>query len=272
MRARLHVLALLLLSTALGNTQCLSVSSTSTLAGVTYHLWKPVTSAGLPCGSGDLVIYAHGYVTPVIAAADSWTSELTVGGVSPPAVFNQAGYAFAASSYSKTGLAIVEGAQDNIFGTADAQQELGGQPYDNSTRIYIGSSNDILLNLRVKRFKADPAALANVAAKYETTGKLKLPLVTLHTLSDPVIPYWHEPLYTGKTLFAGTLLDRVNLPVSAYGHCNFSSTGILAAFSLMVLRSTGSNVSPALRTALPEAYQTEFDAALRRHAAAEPRP
>lgn len=410
MRASFYVLPLFLLSTGLAHSQCLSVSSTSTVNGVTYHLWRPVTSAGVPCGSGDLVIYAHGYVTPG-APAESWISELTIGGVFLPAVFNQAGYAFAASSYSKTGLAIVEGVQNtpalagaarssaipdlplpphifligasegglvttlsaeqnsavynsagaacgpignfqaqinyfgdfrvlfdyffpgvipgspvsaadtlaaaaqwatlsttaiphaladasktqqlfrvmgmtlpsdsatvvatvlevlayNLFGTADAQQELGGQPYDNSARIYIGSSNDILLNLRIKRYKADPAALANVAAKYETTGKLKLPLVTIHTLSDPVIPYWHEPLYTAKTLFAGTLLDRVNLPVSAYGHCNFSSTDILAAFSLMVLRSTGSNVTPALRTALPEARQAEFDATLQRHAAA----
>ncbi len=104
-------------------------------------------------------------------------------------------------------------------------------------------------------------------AHYETTGKLKLPLVTIHTLSDPVIPYWHEPLYTAKTLFAGTLLDRVNLPVSAYGHCNFSSSDILGAFALMVLRSTGADVTSALRRqALPEARQGEFDAMLRRNA------
>jgi hypothetical protein len=154
----------------------------------------------------------------------------------------------------------------NIFGTADAQQELGGQPYDNTTRIYIGSSNDIQLNLQVKRYKADHAALATVAANYETTGKLKLPLVTIHTLSDPVIPYWHEPLYTVKTLFAGTLLDRVNLPVSAYGHCNFSSSDILGAFSLMVLRASGSDPTSALRTALPEAHQSDFDIWLQRNA------
>jgi len=82
-----------------------------------------------------------------------------------------------------------------------------------------------------------------------------------------VIPYWHEPLYTVKTLFAGDLLKRVNLPVSAYGHCNFTSGDILAAFSLMVLRSTGSDPSSALRTALPEAWQSEFNAAMSRHTA-----
>ncbi len=156
----------------------------------------------------------------------------------------------------------------NTFGTADGQHELGGQPYDNTNRIYLGSSNDILLNLRVKRYKADSSALATVAAHYETTGKLKLPLVTIHTLSDPVIPYWHEPVYTAKTLFAGVLLNRVNIAVSAYGHCNFSSSDILGAFALMVLRSTGSDVTSALRTALPEARQGEFDAMLRRNSEA----
>jgi len=408
MRAHLQVLAAVLVLAGLGNTQCLSVPSASELNGVAYHIWAPVTSTGVPCGSGDLVIYAHGYVTPG-APADSWTDELSIGGISLPAVLNQAGYAFAASDYSKTGLAVVEGMQNtlalanaariggipglrvppriyligasegglvttlsaeqdpevynsagaacgpignfqsqlnyfgdfrvlfdyffpqvipgspvsiadteaaalqwgtlsavaipqalsdtsktrqlfnvmginmpsdpatvldtvlevlayNIFGTADAQYELGGQPYDNTSRIYIGSANDILLNLKVKRYKADPAALATVAANYQTTGKLKLPLVTIHTLSDPVIPYWHEPLYTAKTLYAGTLLDRVNIPISAYGHCNFSSSDILAAFALMVLRGTGSDVTAAIRSALPEAYQGEFDATLRRNA------
>ena len=356
------------------------------------------------------MIFAHGYVTPG-APADSWTSELSIGGVSLPTVLNQAGYSFAASDYSKTGLAIVEGTQNtlalanaarnhlipglpapahiyligasegglvttlsaeqfpgvynsagaacgpigsfqaqlnyfddfrvlfdyffpgvlhgspvsipdteanaanwttlstgtipqaladtsktaqlfrvmgiamptdqptlvttvleilayNIFGTADAQAELGGQAYDNSTRIYFGSSNDILLNLRVERFKADRKALATVAANYETSGKLKLPLVTIHTLNDPVIPYWHEPLYTAKTLFAGTLLDRINLPVSAFGHCNFTSSEILGAFALMVSRASGADVTSAIRSALPESQQAEFDATLRRNASA----
>ena len=82
-----------------------------------------------------------------------------------------------------------------------------------------------------------------------------------------MIPYWHEPLYTAKTFFAGDLLKRVNLPVSAYGHCNFTSGDILAAFALIVLRSTGSDASNALRSALPEARQSEFNAAITRQAA-----
>jgi hypothetical protein len=410
MRVLLRVLAMAALVAASGSAQCLSLPSSSTLNGVTYRLWLPVTAGGLPCGNGDVVIYAHGYVTPGLPPA-AWINELNIGGIFLPAVINQAGYAFAGSDYSKTGLAILEGMHDtlalataarsgsiaglpvpahtfligasegglvttlsaehvhgvynsagaacgpigsfqsqlnyfgdfrvifdyffpnvipgsavsaadtlaaaaqwatlstvaipnalantsrtqqlfrvmgipmpsdpaavlntvlevlayNIFGTADAQMELGGQPWDNRARIYLGSSNDLLLNLQVKRYKADPAALANVAANYETSGKLITPLVTIHTLNDPVIPYWHEPLYTAKTLFAGDLLKRVNLPVAAYGHCNFTSGDILAAFSLVVLRATGLDASNALRTALSEAQQSEFNAALSRHTAA----
>lgn len=409
MRRQLQVLAIILVAAGLGKSQCQSLPSVSTLNGVTYRISAAVTSTGMPCGSGDLVIFAHGYVTPG-APADSWTSELSIGGVLLPAVLNQAGYSFAASDYSKTGLAIVEGTQNtlalanaarngsipglrvpphifligasegglvttlsaeqfpgvynsagaacgpigsfqgqlnyfddfrvlfdyffpgvipgnpvtvagtamaaadwttlstvtipqaltntsktqqlfrvmgiampsdpgtvlatvleilayNIFGTADAIQELGGQPYDNTTRIYLGSSNDILLNLRVERFKGDASALQTVAAKYETTGKLKLPLVTIHTLQDPVIPYWHEPLYTAKTLFAGTLLERINLPVNAFGHCNFTSSDILGAFALMVARATGTNVTTSIRSALPESQQAAFDATMQRNAA-----
>src|SRR5262249_71095 len=77
------------------------------------HLWIPVTPTGQPCGNGDLVIYAHGYLTPGLAP-DAWLSELSMGGVFLPAILNQAGYAVAASDYRKTGLAILEGKQDTL--------------------------------------------------------------------------------------------------------------------------------------------------------------
>ncbi len=108
MRTQLQLLAMVLVSAGLGSTQCLSAPSASTLNGVIYRISAPVTSTGMPCGNGDLVIFAHGYVTPG-APADSWTDELVIGGISLPAVLNQAGYAFAGSDYSKTGLAVVEG-------------------------------------------------------------------------------------------------------------------------------------------------------------------
>jgi hypothetical protein len=64
MRTQLQILAMVMGFANLGHTQCQSLPSTSTLKGVTYHVSAPVTSTGMPCGGGDLVIFAHGYVTP----------------------------------------------------------------------------------------------------------------------------------------------------------------------------------------------------------------
>ena len=93
--------------------------------------------------------------------------------------------------------------------------------------------------MKVARFTASPKALAAVAAHYETSGKLNMPMVTLHTTGDPIIPYWQEPLYTLKTLAAGAFFERTPLPVAAYGHCAFTAGDVLTAFDIMVLRATG---------------------------------
>ena len=384
MRTLLRILlfcALPVVSSALCQQSNLTTGSQP--SGAVYVLYQPESN----CWNGNLVVFAHGYVAPGLPIGVP-QSQLSVGGLSLPAVFNQLGYAFAASSFSKNGLAIVQGVNDtrdlvlnvlrptlhpnrvyligasegglvttlsaeqlpdvynaagaacgpigsfqsqlnyfgdfrvifdyffpgvipgnvinvppavmtnwdsvyvpaitqalagnpqatkqllnvtrasvtsdpatvaetvlgilwyNVFGTADAASTLGGQPYDNHNRIYFGSSNDLLLNLRIPRYKATPAAVAAVAAHYETTGKLKLPITTIHTTGDPIIPYWHEPLYTVKTLATGNFGERINLPVFKYGHCTFSPGDVLAAFALMVLRDTGLNVNSQIQSVL----------------------
>ena len=126
----------------------------------------------------------------------------------------------------------------NIFGTNNAVDRLGGQPYDNSTCIYKSSEDDIRLNRKVQRFRADQPALDEIAARYQTTGFLDVPLVTLHTEKDETIPYWHEPRYTWKVLGSGSDVLHTNMPIYRYGHCNFEISEILAAFSVLVSEVT----------------------------------
>lgn len=125
----------------------------------------------------------------------------------------------------------------NVFAAKDAQRKLGGNPYDNSRRLYLGSGNDLRLNLLVDRFHADRTALAAIEDGYQTSGRLAVPLVTLHTTADPIVPYWHEPLYTLKALRSG--LQHVNLPVFRYGHCSFRAEEALVALGLLVLEVEG---------------------------------
>jgi hypothetical protein len=124
----------------------------------------------------------------------------------------------------------------NVFGTADAQATLGGNPFDNLTRVYSGSFNDARLNTRVARFAGSPAALAAVGA-YQTSGLLGIPLVTLHTTADPIVPYWHETLYAAKAASTGSSGNLAQIPVLRYGHCQVNSTEVTAAFALMLLKA-----------------------------------
>jgi hypothetical protein len=117
----------------------------------------------------------------------------------------------------------------------DATATLGGFPFDNRTRWYSGSENDFLVNLLVPRVGASPVAVLEMNTRYATTGALRRPLVTLHTLRDQQVPYFHEQLYALKTLLSRSILTRhVNIPIDRFGHCNFTPEEALFGFGVML--------------------------------------
>jgi pimeloyl-ACP methyl ester carboxylesterase len=123
----------------------------------------------------------------------------------------------------------------DVFATNDAVSKLGGPPFDNRLRWYSGSDNDLLLNRKIARFAASPQALSNLSKSYQTSGHISRPVVTLHTTGDPIIPYWQEPLYSLKVLLSGSALKHINVPISDYGHCNFTQQELLTAFSILLV-------------------------------------
>jgi hypothetical protein len=120
----------------------------------------------------------------------------------------------------------------NVLGTADAQQRLGGQPYDNEDRVYQGSSDDPALNAGVARFAAD-ADVRAALSRFETRGDLSAPISIIHTTGDPIVPFFHQPLYVDKVAAEGQsdLLQRSD--VDRFGHCAFTSNELLAAFGAL---------------------------------------
>lgn len=121
----------------------------------------------------------------------------------------------------------------NVYATNDATAKLGGQPFDNQARVYQGASDDAALNAGVQRFAADPAALAAISA-YQTTGKLALPLVTMHTSGDPVVPAWHADLYNAKIAVSGRAPWHQDFRFDRYGHCTFTPLEVLGGFNRLV--------------------------------------
>jgi pimeloyl-ACP methyl ester carboxylesterase len=126
----------------------------------------------------------------------------------------------------------------NVFATNDAIKKLGGQPYDNQTRVYAGSFNDGLLNAGIKRYHAKPAALEEIANNYETSGVLLRPLVTMHTTGDPIVPAWHQTLYTNKVFGNNPLSPYYPVTIDRYGHCAFTWSEMAAGFAGLVATTT----------------------------------
>lgn len=152
----------------------------------------------------------------------------------------------------------------NVFATMNAREVLGGQPFDNMGRVYRGSWDDGALNAGVERFAADPAALGEIEAHYQTTGVLSAPLVTLHTLLDELVPYWHEVVYLKKTKASGSWPEYHEnySPTVVYGHCKFVVVDVLGAFDRLVQMVAGQGLDEQrlnlLRATLGEETEAVF--------------
>ncbi|MFO1127580.1 MAG: hypothetical protein U1E66_03980 [Rhodospirillales bacterium] len=81
--------------------------------------------------NGDLVVYAHGYVSPLEPVGIP-EDQLNIGGTSIEETFTRLGYAFAVTSYAHNGLAIAQGVADvtDLVRVFAAQE---GEP----SRVYI---------------------------------------------------------------------------------------------------------------------------------------
>ncbi len=142
----------------------------------------------------------------------------------------------------------------NVFANNDGVAKLGGQPYDNNPRWYWGSGEDWQLNQEVTRFDADQAALDEIENHYQTSGALSVPIVTLHTLKDPVVPYWHEPIYRWKTTSQGAQALHTNIPSTRYGHCNFGVVEGLFSLGLLIYQVRGFELPNVEDVLTPEQY------------------
>jgi hypothetical protein len=142
---------------------------------------------------------------------------------------------------ASAGTSVLAALWYNVFATNDARAKLGGgNPYDNRTRIYAGSTNDFLLNLLVRRFRADASALTALRP-FEATGALRRPAQQVHTRLDPVIPFWQSQVYQLEALF-NSGLNLLSSDSPNYGHCAFDLDEVLGPFAVLVLRVTGLNL------------------------------
>lgn len=108
-------------------------------------------------------------------------------------------------------------------------------PFDNADVWYTGSPSDGALNDAVARYEARRDAAKYLQNYYEPTGKLRIPVVTLHNPFDPAVPTFHEDLLEGVANAAGygAALTQ-GLSANLYGHCAFDDAEVMASFAALV--------------------------------------
>jgi hypothetical protein len=118
------------------------------------------------------------------------------------------------------------------------EARFGGNPYDNLTHVYVdplsGQWANLKLNRCVARFAADVGTEA-----FETSGQLTGPLVTLHTVLDPRVPFSQNVLYGAKVLGSGQIADYAAIPSPNFGHCAFNKAEVVAALAVLVFKVSG---------------------------------
>ena len=112
---------------------------------------------------------------------------------------------------------------------------LGGRsPFSNSGVEYRGTRDDRALNAGVARFAADPAARAELAADADPTGRVEIPVLTLHAIADPDTFVENETVYRATLERAGTAEHLVQVYTDEAEHHDLSKSESMAALDALL--------------------------------------
>lgn len=122
-----------------------------------------------------------------------------------------------------------------IVGTDDLLGRTHGRPpVDNTDTDYsiAGVSSDFL-NAAVERYRSTPDARNYLEHYFEPSGKLRIPVLTVHTTRDWDTPYFHEAAFAARVAAAGSTDMLLQRGIERFGHCNLTPQEHLSALTAM---------------------------------------
>ncbi|MFG1856730.1 hypothetical protein ACGFJT_33190 [Actinomadura geliboluensis] len=84
--------------------------------------------------------------------------------------------------------------------------------------------------------QVEPAPLAWLTRTSEPTGRLTVPTLTVHTISDQLVPVEHQNEYAGTVRAAGRTPLLRQAYVKRTGHCNFTASEYVASLQTLEKR------------------------------------
>ena len=113
---------------------------------------------------------------------------------------------------------ITAGLWFNIYGTQDLLNRTNGHvPVDNRHSVYFSPLLDLVIE-DVERLASHPAGVNYLTRWYRPNGRLRLPVVTVHTTRDPTVPVWHAHLFREVVERAGAADFLVQFEIDGFGH------------------------------------------------------
>jgi pimeloyl-ACP methyl ester carboxylesterase len=165
--------------------------------------------------------------------------------------------------------------ENSAFDLRDiARRTTGGRnPFSNNGVRYGGSADDAALNRGVARFTADPAAAAALKADGDLTGVLPVPVVSIHSINDPVVEVEVESAYRDLVKTAGSGERLVQAFTDEHAHVGQSAPEVTAALdALMQWIETGAKPTPQSITAAFEELRASLNGPCRYHPEFTPKP
>jgi pimeloyl-ACP methyl ester carboxylesterase len=171
-----------------------------------------------------------------------------------------------------------------VFGfRAELEKRAGGNPTWNTgvdyakllarsadrteaTALYHSAGLDLGADLRAinaaPRITAAPAAARFLERNVVFDGRIRVPVLTMHTTSDWLVPVPHEQSYASAVDHAGNGALLRQLFVHRAGHCAFSDAEMLTALNELVRRLDGGHwpaLAPADLNAEAATYPSSFN-------------
>jgi alpha-beta hydrolase superfamily lysophospholipase len=136
----------------------------------------------------------------------------------------------------------------------------GKNPWTNIGVRYAGSDDDEALNKGVERFAADPDAAKKFAADGKLTGKLPIPVLTMHAADDPTVFVEQDSHYRSVVDAAGSGDRLVQTWTSEDEHSYLSSPEYAALLeALMVWIDQGEKPTVQKVMQLCEKHARNYD-------------
>ena len=132
----------------------------------------------------------------------------------------------------------------NILGTRDARRQPDEQPFgQHGPGAFPARSTCGRPAVRGRPTGAE----SHEGDVYEPTESSQVPVVTIHNLFDPVVPYGQEALYAAKVQQAGASALLTQIPgeqlASPFGHCTFTLAEVQGAFAALAFQLTGQGLA-----------------------------